>query len=78
MDLFELETNLKCDIKRQGHRQCSTLEGQKDYYRDIMPWERRRHPPPISYGSVKSPMHEIVMTLRKAGIVSVDKHHIIV
>ena len=36
MDLFEQETNLKCDIKRQGHWQCLTLEGQKDYCRDII------------------------------------------
>ena len=36
MDLFEQEANLRCDIKRQGHRQCSTLEGQKDYYGDII------------------------------------------
>ena len=36
MDHFEHETNLKCDNKRQGHRQCSTLEGQKDYYGDII------------------------------------------
>ena len=25
MGLFEQETSLKCDIKRQRHRQCSTL-----------------------------------------------------
>ena len=36
MDLFEQETNLKCDIKPQGHRQCSTLEGQTEYYGDII------------------------------------------
>ena len=36
MDPLEQETNLKCDTKRQGHRQCSTLEGQNDYYGNII------------------------------------------
>ena len=36
MDLFKQKTNSKCDIKRQGHRQLLTLEGQKDYYGDII------------------------------------------
>ena len=29
-------TNKTPDIKRQGHRQCSTLGGQKNYYGDII------------------------------------------
>ena len=36
MDLFEQETNSKPAIKCQGHRQCLTLEIQKDYYGDII------------------------------------------
>ena len=36
MDLFEQEPNSKCNITLQGHRQCSTLEGQNDYYENII------------------------------------------
>ena len=36
IDLFEQETNSKRNIKCQGYKQCSTLEGQKDYYGDII------------------------------------------
>ena len=36
IDLFEQETNSKRNIKCQGYRQCSTLEGQKDYYGEII------------------------------------------
>ena len=48
MDLFEQDTNLKCVIKRQGHRQCSTLEGQEDYGDIIQKYEgvKKYHTPP--------------------------------
>ena len=36
IDLFEQETNSKRNIKCQGYRQCSTFEGQKDYYKNII------------------------------------------
>ena len=60
IDLFEQETNSKRNIKCQGYRQCSTLEGQKDYYGDIIQKsngvkksigvKKQPHPLPPKYG----------------------------